>query len=242
MATANKIQWRSDLFDNVTSDEELNNALYELSGVLCQKLHVAILEHFFEKGIAVEVMLSGLSQHKNWILKLTINRSAALADVFPLSQWILDDFPSQHSGFTSTFSWKLLFRLSQSLRFQSLPLSDEMVGKVTHYDRLVNSLPYILDIFSGMAFKNDDHDHDHESTLSKAKKNRRKPKSQGREVSTDKSIDAAILRDFSVPIPTNLEEKETAILSIINISKTIFGVSAHSVTTVNEAETETEIL
>ena len=50
---------RMDLFDAITSDEELEIALCEFSAVVCEQTHVLLLEHFFERPFVVEIILTG---------------------------------------------------------------------------------------------------------------------------------------------------------------------------------------
>jgi len=53
--------FRIDLFDAITSNEELEIALCEFSAVFCEQTHVLLLEHFFERPLAVEIILTGQS-------------------------------------------------------------------------------------------------------------------------------------------------------------------------------------
>ena len=52
---------RVDLFDALTSNEELDTALSEFSAVVYERTHALLLEHFFERPLVVEIILTGQS-------------------------------------------------------------------------------------------------------------------------------------------------------------------------------------
>ena len=147
----------------------------------------------------------------------------------PLKQWILDSYPVQLDGFTSSFTWKLLSRLANFFRFESIPLPDVDSGLVSQYDDMINAVPYILDVLSSMSFGSDnDHASNHHSpSTPKAKKNWKKVQPLTKPCS-NKKVDSRRLEAFSISVPGNNEDKERAITDVLRAAKAILMVRSTS--------------
>jgi len=143
----------------------------------------------------------------------------------PLKQWILDGYPIQSDGFTSSFTWKLLSRLAIFFRFGSVPLPDVDSGLVLQYDDMINAVPYILGLLSSMSFgsDNDNASNNHLSLTSKAKIKNWKVKPLIKP-SPNKEVDSGRLGAFSISTPGNSEDKEKAIMGVLRAAKTILMV------------------
>jgi len=141
----------------------------------------------------------------------------------PLKQWILDGYPVQLDGFTSSFTWKLLSRLANFFRFESVPLPDLDSGLVSQYDGMIDAVPYILGVLSSMSFgsDNDNASNHHLSLTSKAKIKKVKPLTKPLR---NKEVDSKRLGAFSISVPGNAEDKEKAIMDVLRAAKTILMV------------------
>ena len=144
----------------------------------------------------------------------------------PLKQWIIDGYPVQLDDFTSSFTWKLLSRLANFFRFESVPLPDVDGGLVSQYDGMINAVPYILGVLSSMSFGSDN-DHTSNHTLpstSKTKIKNRKKVQPLTKTFPNKEVDSKVLEAFSISVPGNSEDKEKAIISVLRAAKTMLMV------------------
>ncbi|PPQ78819.1 hypothetical protein CVT25_010688 [Psilocybe cyanescens] len=103
MSTFHKFTYRAGLFDpaNLITAQKIDEALYEFIAVVNETNYSQVLEDLLDKSHIVELIISGIS------------------DEIPLQEWILEGFPSSTQSFETTFTWKLLSKLSEFFLFHS---------------------------------------------------------------------------------------------------------------------------
>lgn len=165
------------------------------------------------------VCLSGLS-HLNYI-------HVGLSDSLPLTRWVFNGFSSQPGIFAASFPWKLLSRLSNFFLFQTLPLSADVAGLITRYDRMVNSIPYILTVLTSMVFDSDGMNANADEHASKPPNARLKGSKKGKQLNKappKKTVDSKVLDDFSIHIPISRQDKDKEISTILSTAKSMLEV------------------
>ena len=150
------------------------------------------------------------------------NRLVGLNSNTPLNQWILGDFPTQPNTLLSSFSWRLLWRLSNTICFRNIldPKSKTM-DVVTRYDRMVNAAPHILEFFLDSTFEKG-YAYVHSSTWTQGRSSDLAAADQ--QGSERGGVNSILSSDFSIRTPTNAHEKAEAIRSVFNVLKSVLQV------------------
>ncbi|KDR68695.1 hypothetical protein GALMADRAFT_146049 [Galerina marginata CBS 339.88] len=140
MSQIRKVTYRAGLFDakNLITTENIYNALDEFAAAINQSNHVQALDDVLEQSHIVELVLSG-------------------NDDIPLQAWILEQFPTSESkAFETSFSCKLLSRLSKSFLFY--PSADESIAALLrNHHQTVRLAPEVLQALFDMTLLGDAH-------------------------------------------------------------------------------------
>ena len=155
------------------------------------------------------------------------NRPVGLNSTMPLNQWILSDFPTQPNTLFSSFSWRLLWRLSSTFCFRNfLNPKSRMMDVVTRYDRMVNAVPHILESLLDSTF-GEGHAYVHSSTW--RERNTDWAAADQRD-SEKRRVNPMLFNDFSIRTPTNAHEQAEAIQSVFDVLKSVLQVGSFAVT------------
>lgn len=120
MSTFHKFTYRAGLFDpaNLITAQKIDEALYEFIAVVNETNYSQVLEDLLDKSHIVELIISGKFSLHFLQAKIDVCR-LGISDEIPLQEWILEGFPSSTQSFETTFTWKLLSKLSEFFLFHS---------------------------------------------------------------------------------------------------------------------------
>ncbi|KAF8972584.1 hypothetical protein BDZ97DRAFT_1752471 [Flammula alnicola] len=204
MNQTRKVTYRTGLFDptNLTTLGKINDALNEFASVLSRANHVQALEDVFDNSHIVELILSGLS------------------DEIPLSEWILEQFPTSPKSFESSFSSKLISKLSHFFLFHLS--SDETVR---NHHQTANLAPEILQaLFAGIFLEEDRLQVNAERPASSKKifaKSSQKQAKLAKKATRNNALDERPFAALNIPIPRTRRDAEAAAVSLLQRLKII---------------------
>ncbi|KAF8885252.1 hypothetical protein CPB84DRAFT_1788531 [Gymnopilus junonius] len=200
-----KVSYRAGLFDskNLLTLDSISDALFEFSGVISSSNCIQALEELMEESNIVELILSCMN------------------DEILLQKWILEQFPSDPKLFETSFSCKLLCKLSKFFLFQSSADDRDIFQR---YHQTVGLAAETLQSLSAMTFLEGtpgvSSNRPGASKKLMAKSSQREKK-QAAKAARRSSINKEPFEIVEVPIPRTYSELSMTTTSFINRLKDI---------------------
>ncbi|EDR08129.1 uncharacterized protein LACBIDRAFT_294434 [Laccaria bicolor S238N-H82] len=202
--------FRTDLFspDNITSVEDVQNALFELQSIFTEQNYEHVLDELLQAPFLVELVLSDLS-------------------ILSVKTWLLEKFPTSPTSFISSVTCQLLLKLATFFVFPPVSFSQEILDLMREFHTTVRHAPAALHDLFAMSFV-DEGQHKEAKELSISSEGR--SKSRWRSKDGEKAairqiiVDPEPLAALALTIPNTSQERDHTTSHLLVHLKTILEI------------------
>lgn len=168
-------------------------------------------------------MWSQASGSRIWWIYLLLTAITAISEVTPITDWIIDRFPTNPDAFTTSLASKLLSRFSLSLLFLHYPFPKETLRIIHDHRRSVQLAFGLLPALASLSFIENTHSDAakevEDDRFIKVKHKTQRANKRAKRFGIGSAVDSKVFQIFDVPVPSTRQDADVLARTILEDQK-----------------------